>query len=192
MGGIGFCFPPPGKFTQGFEKIPLTGLLFKIGTDDKRSRNCPAAAGANHPPKETAGMSFHCGRNSRDELRQSLTTSPHPEQHCLFEPISVVDLNNEFQELKLSVRDEKDGSWPELSQKIGIEADAILRVIFSLAKLDLALMCARYAEDTHSVEPVLVPFSPETGTHPGSINPHPPGPPSVAGCRESSAYRPSA
>jgi DNA mismatch repair protein MutS2 len=85
------------------------------------------------------------------------------------EPISVVDLNNEFQELKLSVRDEERRILAEISQKIGLEADAILRVIFSLAKLDLALMCAKYAEDTASVEPILVPFSPETDTHPGSI-----------------------
>jgi len=85
------------------------------------------------------------------------------------EPLNVVDLNNEFQELKLSVRDEERRILAEISQKIGLEADTILRVIFSLAKLDLALMCARYAEDTHAVEPVLVPFSPETETHPGSI-----------------------
>ncbi len=69
----------------------------------------------------------------------------------------------------MSVRDEERRILAEISQKIGLEADTILRVIFSLAKLDLALMCARYAEDTHAVEPVLVPFSPETETHPGSI-----------------------
>ena len=85
------------------------------------------------------------------------------------EPLNVVDLNNEFQELKLAVRDEERRILAELSQKIGLEANSILTVVNSLAELDLALMRARYAEDTHCVEPILVPFSPESETHPGSI-----------------------
>ena len=38
------------------------------------------------------------------------------------EPLSMVDLNNEFQELKLSVRDEERRILAEISKRVGIEA----------------------------------------------------------------------
>lgn len=84
------------------------------------------------------------------------------------EPLVVVDLNNRWHELQLAERDEIQAILAGLSNDIGSHSMEIHNIVRSLAELDMALMCARYAEDLQAAAPLLVPFKPETELHPGS------------------------
>ncbi len=85
------------------------------------------------------------------------------------EPISTVDMNNEWQEKQLAERDEERRILAELSAKIGEHGVLLKGILESLADFDLALACAKYAEDTHAVEPLLKSNrKPGNGKHPGS------------------------
>lgn len=83
------------------------------------------------------------------------------------EPLAVVDLNNRWHELQLAERDEERHILMELSTQIGRLADEIVQILVALAEIDLAFMCAKYADDIHAAEPVLVPIRPRKG-HPGT------------------------
>ncbi len=85
------------------------------------------------------------------------------------EPLAVVDLNNEYHELQLAERDEERRILAELSMQVGRYADQIMDILRAQAEIDLALMCAKYADDMHAAEPVLVSPRPETERHPGTI-----------------------
>ncbi|MCE5207922.1 MAG: endonuclease MutS2 [Chloroflexi bacterium] len=84
------------------------------------------------------------------------------------EPLAVVELNNRWHELQLAERDEIQRILAALSGQVGREAPQIIQMVGALAELDLALMCAKYAEDLHAVEPVLLPYRAATSDHPGS------------------------
>ncbi|MDD5369665.1 MAG: endonuclease MutS2 [Anaerolineaceae bacterium] len=85
------------------------------------------------------------------------------------EPLVVVELNNRYRELQLAERDEERRILSDLSRQVGMRAGDVVQVVEILAAFDLALMCAKYAEDLHAVEPVLVAFQKKDGTHhPGS------------------------
>ena len=84
------------------------------------------------------------------------------------EPIAVVELNNEWRELQLEERDEERRILAELSGQVALHAVELVGVVEALAEMDLALACAKYAEDIHAVEPVLLPFRNTGGKHPGS------------------------
>jgi DNA mismatch repair protein MutS2 len=84
------------------------------------------------------------------------------------EPLVVVDLNNRWHELQLAERDEERRILIDLSSQIGMSAGQILQSVTALAELDLALMCAKYAEDLHAIEPVMTQFQTARANHPGS------------------------
>lgn len=84
------------------------------------------------------------------------------------EPLAVVEWNNRYKELELGERDEVRRILAELSQQIAEHADALNVMVEVMAELDLAFMCARYAEEIHAVEPTMVPFREASGKHPGS------------------------
>jgi len=84
------------------------------------------------------------------------------------EPLVVVELNNRWHELQLAERDEERRILAELSAGVGRNAGQIEANLIALAELDLALMCAKYAEDLKASEPVLVPFQDKPGDTPGS------------------------
>lgn len=85
------------------------------------------------------------------------------------EPLAVVDLNNQWHELQLEERDEERRILAELSNQVGVHAQEIKALVEALAEMDLALMCAKYAEDLRASEPILVPFRNEqNAAHPGS------------------------
>jgi DNA mismatch repair protein MutS2 len=84
------------------------------------------------------------------------------------EPLAVVDLNNQLHELQLAERDEVRRILAELSSQVGLHAGLIGEILTTLGQIDLALMCARYAEDLHAIEPVLAEKRPRPG-HPGSV-----------------------
>lgn len=84
------------------------------------------------------------------------------------EPLAVVELNNQWHELQLAEREEVRRILAEISAEVGMNASHIEMVVAALAEFDLALMCAKYAEDLRAAEPVLLPFRKGTPTHPGS------------------------
>ncbi len=85
------------------------------------------------------------------------------------EPLVVVDLNNRWHELQLAERDEVRRILAEVSAQVGQHGEAIAACVLALAQIDLALMCAKYADDLHASEPELVLFKkPAPEDHPGS------------------------
>ena len=84
------------------------------------------------------------------------------------EPISTVELNNRWHELQLAERDEIRRILLELSDLIGADAPRIREIVAALARFDLGLMMAKYADTLDAVEPILVDFNPNMDTHPGS------------------------
>ena len=84
------------------------------------------------------------------------------------EPLAVVELNNQWRELQLAEREEVRRILAELTAQIGQHAAAINEILAALAQIDLALMCARYAEDLRAAEPILLPIQPRPA-HPGSV-----------------------
>jgi DNA mismatch repair protein MutS2 len=84
------------------------------------------------------------------------------------EPLAVVELNNLYRELELKERDEVRRILAELSHSIGLHAEPLTLMVEIMAEMDLALMCARYAEDLDAVEPELLAFHDLPGKHPGS------------------------
>jgi DNA mismatch repair protein MutS2 len=83
------------------------------------------------------------------------------------EPLAVVDLNNRYHELQLEERDEVRRILTALSAQVGECAVQIQDILAALGELDLALMCARYADDLRAAEPELVEVHP-TAQHPGT------------------------
>ncbi len=84
------------------------------------------------------------------------------------EPLAVVELNNRWHEFQLAERDEIQRILAELSFLVGKEAAQITQMVGALAHLDLALMCAKYADDIKAVEPLLVAYRKQADEHPGS------------------------
>jgi len=85
------------------------------------------------------------------------------------EPLATVELNNQWQEMILQEQEEERRVLLELSSQVGANAEALTHIVESLAELDFAFMCARYAQDLRAVEPELIMF--EQGrpdNHPGS------------------------
>lgn len=84
------------------------------------------------------------------------------------EPLAVVEWNNRYRELELAERDEIRRILAALTHKIGEHSDTLKTMIEAMASIDLALMCARYAEDLDASEPTLLAFTNRKGIHPGS------------------------
>ena len=90
-------------------------------------------------------------------------------QTIFIEPLAVVELNNTWQQLKLDERDEVRRILAELSAEIGEVRGPIRRIVESVAEIDFALMCAKYAEDLRASEPEALAFAPARDlSHPGS------------------------
>ena len=72
------------------------------------------------------------------------------------EPIAIVELNNTYREVQLAERDEVRRVLTELSGQVGLNAAELREGIEALADLDLAFAKAKYAEESHASEPLLV------------------------------------
>ena len=106
------------------------------------------------------------------------------------EPLAVVELNNEWHELQLAERDEERRILAELSDLVGDNYELVNRLVEALARFDFALMCAKYAEDLHASEPVLVKY--QTRPQPGpSRQHHPPVPGAPPPARPGQRWCPS-
>jgi len=84
------------------------------------------------------------------------------------EPLAVVEWNNRYRELELAERDEIRRILAELSHSVALNAETLVTMVEVMAELDVAMMCARYAEDLDASEPELVTFQEKEGKHPGS------------------------
>ncbi len=71
------------------------------------------------------------------------------------EPLDVVDLNNRMRELELAERDEIRRILAELSAMVGSQQPAVDLCVQALARLDLSLAKARYAEAIGAQPPIL-------------------------------------
>ena len=87
------------------------------------------------------------------------------------EPLAVVELNNRWHELQLEERDEERRILAALSREVGDYSEQIHEIVDAMAKIDLALMCAKYAEELQAVEPVLHPIQAKSKQphHPGTV-----------------------
>jgi DNA mismatch repair protein MutS2 len=84
------------------------------------------------------------------------------------EPLAVVELNNKWRELQLAEQEEERRILADLSAQVGIHADTLRKMVNAIARFDLALMCAKYADDLHAAEPELVPVKTGRENHPGT------------------------
>lgn len=71
------------------------------------------------------------------------------------EPLATVEINNAYQELQLSERNEVIRILQDLTRFVGDYADQIEDAVNALAALDFALMCGKYADDLKAAEPIL-------------------------------------
>ena len=105
----------------------------------------------------------------KGRLRSIIHDQSSSGQTMFVEPLVVVELNNRWHELQLAERDEERRILAGLSDAVGEHAAELSLLVDALAKLDLALSCAKYAEDLRAVEPVLVPVqNARKGDHPGT------------------------
>ena len=74
------------------------------------------------------------------------------------EPLAVVELNNTYREAQIAERDEVRRVLAELSSQLGDLAGEIVPGVVALAELDLAFAKARYADEMHANEPLLLPM----------------------------------
>jgi len=81
------------------------------------------------------------------------------------EPLSVVELNNEYRELQLAERDEERRILTDLSHQVGSHTEDILQTVDTIAELDLAFAKAKYADELRAIEPVLQPIRPSRESH---------------------------
>ena len=106
---------------------------------------------------------------SRSRIRAIIHDQSSSGATLFVEPLVVVELNNAWHELQLAERDEERRILTELTDQVGVFHPLLVKLVEALAQIDLALACAKYADDTHAAEPLLVPFH-KTGreNHPGS------------------------
>ena len=101
---------------------------------------------------------------------QSVTQDQSASGSTLFvEPLAVVELNNNWVELQLKEREEIRKILAALSALVGQQVDALQAIVRALAALDLALMCAKYAEQIHGAEPILTEYFSKQGHLPDPI-----------------------
>ncbi len=72
------------------------------------------------------------------------------------EPFNTVELNNDYRTKQLEEEEEIRRILAELSARVAIQADSIIRVVERLAELDLIFARARYAESLKATMPEFV------------------------------------
>jgi DNA mismatch repair protein MutS2 len=74
------------------------------------------------------------------------------------EPLSVVEMNNEYRELQLAERDEERRILADLSLQVGGRAQELSQVVEVVATLDLILARALYSDDMRATAAELYPL----------------------------------
>jgi DNA mismatch repair protein MutS2 len=86
------------------------------------------------------------------------------------EPLSVVELNNEYRELQLAERDEERRILADLSAMVGSSAYELNQAVEIIAEIDFILARGKFSEKIAGTEPVLHAFkNHKNGKHPGSV-----------------------
>ncbi|TDA66796.1 MAG: endonuclease MutS2 [Chloroflexi bacterium] len=107
---------------------------------------------------------------SRGRIRSIVHDQSSSGATLFVEPLVAVELNNQWHEAQLAERDEERRILTDLTDQVGAFAEVIVQLVEALAQMDLAFMCAKYAEELHAVEPMLTAFR-KVGRekHPGSV-----------------------
>jgi DNA mismatch repair protein MutS2 len=85
------------------------------------------------------------------------------------EPLSIVEMGNQWRELQIEEEREVQRILAELSAQVADLADELAWTVEALAELDLAFAKARYANVLDATEPIIVPFQTRPAAeHPGS------------------------
>ncbi|NDJ85856.1 MAG: endonuclease MutS2 [Chloroflexi bacterium] len=84
------------------------------------------------------------------------------------EPLSTVELNNNYRQLQIDEENEIRRILAELCELVSHESERIVRTVETLAYLDLIFARAKYADVLTANEPRLVPFATNRDRHPGS------------------------
>ncbi|MFA5838147.1 MAG: endonuclease MutS2 [Bellilinea sp.] len=107
---------------------------------------------------------------SRGRIRSIVHDQSSSGATLFVEPLVAVELNNQWHEAQLAERDEERSILTDLTDQVGAFAEVIVQLVEALAQIDLAFMCAKYAEELHATEPVLTAFR-KVGRekHPGSV-----------------------
>lgn len=72
------------------------------------------------------------------------------------EPLAVVELNNQWSQAVLAEKEEERRVLAELSALVGDNLSSIQANVRALATLDMVFACAKFADDLHAAEPVLL------------------------------------
>lgn len=108
----------------------------------------------------------------RAEYKSKLRSIVHDQSSSgatfFVEPLVTVELNNRWRELQLEEQEEERRILTDLSAQVGAQAEILLAMLKALAQFDFVIMCARYAEDLHAVEPELVAVKTNRQNHPGT------------------------
>ena len=72
------------------------------------------------------------------------------------EPLAVVELNNQWSQAVLAEKEEERRVLAELSAQVGDNLSNIQANVRALATLDMVFACAKFADDLHAAEPVLL------------------------------------
>ena len=88
------------------------------------------------------------------------------------EPMATVELNNRWRELQSAEEEEVQRILAALSDHVGSAAPQIVGAVETLASIDLALACARYALSMRCVQPEIV-DTPPPPPAPGLLPPAP-------------------
>jgi len=84
------------------------------------------------------------------------------------EPQSMVDANNRFRKLELDERDEVQRILADLTARVAEQGDALVDMVETLTRLDLAFARGRFALNLNAVRPTMRPFpKKQTAGHPG-------------------------
>ena len=107
---------------------------------------------------------------SRGRIRSIVHDQSSSGATLFVEPLVAVELNNQWHEAQLAERDEERRILTDLTDQVGAFAEVIVQLVEALAQMDLAFMCAKYADELHATEPVLTTFRKvEREKHPGSV-----------------------
>ncbi len=108
----------------------------------------------------------------RAEYKSKLRSIVHDQSSSgatfFVEPLATVELNNRWRELQLEEQEEERRILTDLSAQVGAQYEILLAMLQALAQFDFAIMCARYAEDLHAIEPELVAVKTNRPNHPGT------------------------
>ena len=163
---------------QASDKLARVRREMKISYDRLMSRLQKMVADPNVVPMlQEALITQRSGRYViplRAEFKGRVRSIVHDQSSSgatLFvEPLVIVDLNNEWHAAQLAERDEERRILAELSDLVGNNYERINLLVQALARFDMALSCAKYADDLRANAPIMSKYHsvPAGVQHPGS------------------------